>query len=241
MEAHDITAQEVADDLGVNAQRLKDIFRGKTRFPTDLVVEIPKAYDLRTEWWLHGAGEMFHPGSGGKRPTRRHVKRLIDERDQKEATGDGREILASTDGREFLLLPRYDVRVSAGGGSIIHSEQIVDYLAFNRIWYEREIGIPSGQVMLFEVHGDSMVPDLQDRELVFVHTAINSVASNGIYVLLHGEHLLIKKVSVRMDGKIEIKSSNESYGVETLTPEQAEQLVVVGRAKRAIPPIRRLP
>ena len=154
---------------------------------------------------------------------------------------DGREILEAADGRQYVGLPQYDIRVSAGGGAVIHSEQIVDILAFNRSWYEREIGIPVTQVALFEVHGDSMVPDLHDGDLAVIDLGKNAFTSNAIYVILEGDALRIKKVSVRVDGKIEIKSSNESYGVETLTPEQAEQIVVVGRAKRAFPRMRRLP
>jgi phage repressor protein C with HTH and peptisase S24 domain len=84
------------------------------------------------------------------------------------------EVLESSDGREFVLVPRYDVRVSAGGGSVIHSEQIVDHLSFQYDWFEREVGISPKHAVVVEVRGDSMVPDLHDGELVIIDTSQNS-------------------------------------------------------------------
>lgn len=147
----------------------------------------------------------------------------------------------ANDGREFVHLPRYDVRISAGGGAAVHSEQIVDYLSFSREWYDREIGIPPGQAALFEVHGNSMEPDLHDGDLAVIDLSKNTFKSPAIYVILEGDELRVKKVTLLPGGGVEIRSSNENYGVVTLTPEQAEQVKVLGRARRAFPRMRRLP
>ncbi len=86
-----------------------------------------------------------------------------------------------------------------------------------------------------------MEPDLYDGDLGVVDTGKNSIAGEAIYVILSGGELRIKWVKQRADGMVEIRSSNPRYGEELLTPEQAEQLVIVGRAKRALPRERRLP
>lgn len=239
MDAADLTVQMLANDLDENPQRLKDILRGKTRFPAELVVEIQRVYGVRSEWWLHGEGEMFLGDSIGARVERRHVKKrgqfLPDAEEAERGT------VTASDGRQIVVLPRYDVRISAGGGSTVHSEQIVDYLSFSRAWYEREVGIPPSQAALFEVHGNSMEPDLHDGDLAVIDLSKTSLKSPAIYVILEGDELRVKKVTLHPDGAVEIRSSNESYGAITLTPEQAEQIVVVGRARRAFPRMRRLP
>jgi phage repressor protein C with HTH and peptisase S24 domain len=240
MEALSLTNEDVAEDLGTNVQRVKDVLRGKTRFPTDFVVELPRVYHLNPQWWLHGEGEKFVDSGPSSKSTAPKLRRRRTGAPHGEAIEGGREVLEASDGREFVLLPRYDVRVSAGGGSLVHSEQIVDYYAFNRRWFEDRIGIPPAQAVLLEVHGDSMEPDLEDGDLVIVDTSKTSFVADAIYVILVNGALVIKRVSQRMDGKIEIRSSNEKYGAEILAPEEAERLIVVGRARRVLKE-RRLP
>ncbi len=192
-------------------------------------------------WLVAGTGPMYSKAEGEQLGGEEKFVYRFSRRSTDKSTGaEGREVLESDDGREFILLPRYDVRVSAGGGAVIHSEQIVDYYAFNRRWFEERVGISPSQVVLFEIHGDSMMPDLEDGELVLIDTSKTAFAGEAIYVILVGGELRIKWVKQRIDGHVEIRSSNERYGTEVLTAEQAEQLVIVGRARRALSD-RRLP
>lgn len=151
-------------------------------------------------------------------------------------------VVASEDGREFVLLPRYDVTVSAGNGIVVRSEQIVDYLAFSADWFHKNVGISPASAALIEVRGDSMTPVLQDGELVIVDTSCDAFKDDAIYVLQYSGALRIKNVRRRIDGKIEIKSANEDYGVELLTEQEAEAgtITIVGRARWALSG-RRLP
>ena len=57
-------------------------------------------------------------------------------------TGQGSEntqksFLGDSSMEGFVLVPRYNIEASAGGGSIIHSEQIVDHLAFKADWVHK--------------------------------------------------------------------------------------------------------
>ena len=141
-----------------------------------------------------------------------------------------------------MLVPRYDIRVSAGSGSIIHSEQIVDHYAFQAEWFAREVGIAPADAACVEVRGRSMEPDLYDREVTVIDLSKNRFIDDAIYVLHYADALRIKKVTVSLDGTVQIRSSNEAdYPPETVSAEQAQYITVVGRAKIAIPPIRRLP
>lgn len=224
-----------AAEVGLGDNLVRKYLEGATP-GLDKVVRICRAKGVSIAWLALGQGprQKGEESGAASAPPRRRA----------EATpGDGgaHEIVEALDGREFVLLPRYDVKVSAGGGSLVHSEQIVDYYAFNRRWFEERVGILPAQVVLLEVHGDSMEPDLFDGDLVLVDTSKTSFVSDAIYVLLIDGTLVIKRVNKRLDGHIEIRSSNDKYGAEVLTPEQAEQLVIVGRARRVLPKERRLP
>lgn len=142
----------------------------------------------------------------------------------------------------FIYVPRYSVKAHAGGGAAVESEQIVDYLAFKRDWFERNVGIGPDNAALIEVRGESMTPVLQDGELVIIDMSCTNLRDDAIYVLQYSGGLRIKSVRRRVDGKIEIRSANEDYGVEVLSEKEAEAgtFTIVGRARWALSG-RRLP
>lgn len=128
----------------------------------------------------------------------------------------------------FVMVPRYDVQASAGGGALIHSELIVDHLAFRQEWVSK-LGLVSQKLALIEVHGDSMEPALQNSDLVLIDLRSSDLAVDGIYVIQHRGHLLVKRVQCKFDGTVVIKSDNPAYETEVLKPEEADRLVIVGR------------
>lgn len=206
--------------------------------PGDLIQEIPKAFYLRDEWWLRGEGEMFNADKARVErdglvvgPKRMPVFRSAKTADQR----------ADVD-REYVRVPRYQIGAGAGGGLVVESEQIVDYFAFQAGWFARNVGVAPANAALIEVRGDSMTPVLSDGELVIVDTSCDAFKDDAIYVLQYSGALRIKSVRRRLDGKIEIRSANEDYGVEVLSEADAEAgtFTIVGRARWALSG-RRLP
>ena len=41
----------------------------------------------------------------------------------------------------YIQVPHYDVRASAGNGSVVHEENVVDHLVFKRDWVVRGMGL----------------------------------------------------------------------------------------------------
>ncbi len=130
---------------------------------------------------------------------------------------------------DFALVPRYDVRGSAGHGSIIHSEQIVDHLAFRADWVKTALGATEKDLVLISVKGDSMEPTISNEDLILVNMRENRIEDNAIYVLQHDGALLVKRIQRKMDGTVLIKSDNPLYEQEVLDSSQAESLRVLGR------------
>lgn len=144
----------------------------------------------------------------------------------------GRELRHETDlpaaPEGFVMVPRYDVQASAGNGSLIHSELVVDHLAFRLEWVTK-MGLIRQKLALIEVHGDSMAPSLQSNDLVLIDLRTCELAVDGIYVIQHHGHLLVKRIQCKFDGTVLIKSDNPAYESEALKPDEAERLVIVGR------------
>lgn len=136
--------------------------------------------------------------------------------------------VAATDSNGFVLVPRYEVQASAGGGTVVGSELIVDYLAFRKDWVSR-IGLSNHRLALIEVHGDSMEPTLKNSDLVLVDLRTPEDPVDGIYVIQHRGNLFVKRLQYCINGDVSIRSDNPAYMPEDLKSEDAERLTIIGR------------
>lgn len=129
----------------------------------------------------------------------------------------------------FVLVPRYDVHGSMGNGSVIHSEQIVDHLAFRAEWVRSALGASPEHLVLISAIGDSMEPTLRAGDLLLIDRSVTGVKHDSIYAFAVGDELRVKRVQRLYDGTLIVKSDNPGYASETLTPEQADKVSIVGR------------
>lgn len=130
---------------------------------------------------------------------------------------------------DLVFVPRHDVQASAGGGSIIHDESIVDHLAFKREWLTQSLGCSPTKVCVIEVRGDSMTPTINDADLLLLDMRGMAQKSEGVYVIQLADSLLVKRLRFKINGAVDVISDNARYGTETLTAKEADQLTVLGR------------
>lgn len=129
----------------------------------------------------------------------------------------------------FILVPHYEVQASAGNGSLVHSEQIVDYLAFKADWVRNTLGVAQKDLALISVKGDSMEPELSNEDLILVDMRKNRVEDNAIYVLQFDGTLLVKRIQRKLDGSMHVMSDNPRYEAEVVSADRAADLHVLGR------------
>ena len=129
----------------------------------------------------------------------------------------------------FILVPHYEVHASAGNGSLVHSEQIVDYLAFKADWVRNTLGVAQKDLALISVKGDSMEPVLSNEDLILIDMRKNRVEDNAIYVLQLDGTLLVKRIQRKLDGSLHVMSDNPRYEAEIVKAERAPELHVLGR------------
>lgn len=193
---------ELGLGLGVDSSKTFKVWKNRGAIPPSYYAKVAERSN-RSVAWLKTGEEAQHEFHGETRPS-------------------------PTLPIEFVMVPRYDVQASAGDGAVIHSELIVDYLAFRQEWVSR-MGLHQQKLALIEVHGDSMEPALHNSDLILIDLRASELTVNGIYTIQHRGHLLVKRIQVKLDGTVIIKSDNPAYEPEVLGPNEAEDLVVVGR------------
>lgn len=130
---------------------------------------------------------------------------------------------------DFVRVPRYDIRASAGPGALVNDESIVDHLAFKRSWLVGTLGLNPEQAALIDVAGDSMHGTIDDGDLILLDTRPQGSPQDGIYVINLRGALHVKRLRVRVTGEVDVVSDNAHYGAETISGEQLLQLQIVGR------------
>lgn len=123
-----------------------------------------------------------------------------------------------------------DVRAAAGNGQVTPTDQVSVMVAINAINWRNRVGANADKVKIITVYGDSMEGTLSHGDQVFVDTACNRFIDDAIYVIMQDGLLRIKRVKLKLDGGILVKSDNENgFGVEEYTRDQASEFKVVGK------------
>jgi len=123
-----------------------------------------------------------------------------------------------------------DVRAAAGGGQVTPTDQVSVMVAINAVNWRNRVGANADKVKIITVYGDSMEGTLSHGDQVFVDTACNKFIDDAIYVIMQDDLLRIKRVKLKLDGSILVKSDNENgFGIEEYTADQAANFRVVGK------------
>jgi phage repressor protein C with HTH and peptisase S24 domain len=116
---------------------------------------------------------------------------------------------------DLVLVPRYDVRASAGPGAVQINETAQGHMAFRPTWLRQLTGSRAGQLSMIRVEGDSMVPTLIDGDDILVDRgdAADRVR-DGVYVLRSDDVLVVKRLARNpANGRFTIRSDNPAYPV----------------------------
>lgn len=143
-------------------------------------------------------------------------------------------IAAAPDG--FVELPLLDVRAAAGAGALAQGFREEEYpfraeiIAFREDWL-RQLGISARFARILICDGDSMNPTIAHGDMMLVDTAIRDVRQDGIYVLVYSGLLKVKRVQMRRDGILLLKSDNPAYETEEVPMHEQPELIIEGRVR----------
>lgn len=129
---------------------------------------------------------------------------------------------------DVALIPMLDVIASAGPGVENARPYEIGKLPFPRSWLLR-LGLPERSARFLDSRGDSMVPTIPDGAICLVDTRFDRAGKDGIYVLVDGNHVRIKRIAIGWQGAIQLLSDNDRYVPETLAAPDAEALRIAGK------------
>ncbi|MCE7915845.1 MAG: S24 family peptidase [Nitrosomonas sp. PRO4] len=131
----------------------------------------------------------------------------------------------------FVSTPKYvlETRTTEGHTHMIHSEQIVDYLAFNKEWLDMSLDVRNNCLALITVKDDSMEPTLRSNDLILTDVRRGDLENNSIYVLQIKNELIVKRIQCKINGKVIVKSDNPNYESEELDELAAQSLHIIGK------------
>lgn len=128
---------------------------------------------------------------------------------------------------EFVVVPRIEVRLGAGGEAEVYDVEEKENYAFRRDWLLSR-GNPK-HMRLMTVVGDSMEPTLSEGDLVLVDLS-KTDPRDGIYALRIHTGLVVKRVQRMGKSRIRVISDNPKYPPQEFDLEsEGNDLAVIGK------------
>ena len=197
------------------------------KLPT--AISVARATSVRLEWLATGEGPMLAaPGEAGPAPAAgRHADQQLVTMQHPGAAPPG-----------YVLLPLVEAKAAAGSSGSLDSDKVVDFLAFSEDWVRNTLHRRPQNLALLEATGDSMDPTIRDGDILLVDTSVRDIQSSRVYVLQVNGALLVKRIQVRLDGSLVVKSDNPSYEPEVVRPDERSPLRILGQVVWQAGPVR---
>jgi len=176
--------------VGVSQAAISEIERDVPK-SSGLVIPIAKAFKVDVSYLTDGKENIS--------------KQIADNSDIIIIGGDRHGQVA--DPKEYVMIPRYDVRGSCGEGIDINEVNIVDGMPMPVAWIRAQ-NLPEAHLLaVIEASGDSMQPTIEDGQTLIVNTVDTDPKSTKIYLICIDGKLFIKRLIYTPTGWI-MRSDN---------------------------------
>lgn len=136
---------------------------------------------------------------------------------------------AARESLEFVTVKRLDIRVSAGRGHLVESEDEGGRLSF-RADFLRASGATPESTVSVSVKGDSMEPIIPNGSVILVNRGEVRVINGKVYALRVDGHVLVKRLFKTKAGFV-AKSDNTDGGYADIPLDaQHPDFNIIGRA-----------
>lgn len=199
-----MSVAEVAREADVNRTFVYDILRGRSQVPSlEKLTRVARVVKVEPEWLLSGKGRVH-----------------------------GGDPITEDYHNEFVAIQYAAVRPSMGGGAIVDTEDRPGRdFHFRRAWIRDRLKAAPSLLRVMAVQGDSMMPTLNDGDVILVDMNQRSPIPPGIFVLHDGMGLVAKRlehVPMSDPPRVRIISDNDRYTPYECT---ADEVNIVGRVR----------
>lgn len=200
MREYDLNSAQFADTIGFSPGLISLVLNGKSPATDKFIKAVCFKFKLSEEWLKTGEGPM---------------KSDVELSPSEEESA----VVAKASSEEFVTIPRFSDRISAGGGLVPINEVDIK-VAFRKDWILKK-GDPR-KMSLISVKGDSMEPTLMTDDLVLINHGHNHLdPQGGIYAIALDDCILIKRLQmVYPSGLVKVISDNNRYDSTELPLEQ---------------------
>ena len=141
--------------------------------------------------------------------------------------GIGPKILSQNNYHEiFEQVPKIKARLSAGGGSFETEPEIEELYSFRKDWLSKK-----GQakdMVLMDIFGNSMEPELKERDTVLIDQSQKAVLAGAIYAVGLADTIVVKRLEKRPKELVLI-SENRSYPMMSFEGEEMNSVRIIGK------------
>ena len=127
---------------------------------------------------------------------------------------------------DFHSVPKVQARLCAGGGSFEMDPHVKGYYSFKKEWLSRK-GV-ADQMVLMDVFGNSMTPEIKDGDTVLVDQAQKDILAGVIYAVGIDDTIMVKRIE-KHPQKLVLLSDNSEHAPIYLSGEEIESVRIIGK------------
>jgi phage repressor protein C with HTH and peptisase S24 domain len=143
-------------------------------------------------------------------------------------TGKGPTYLTPSPAQEYEFkgIPKVKARLCAGGGSFEVGSEIEGYYSFRTEWLAHKGS--SDHMVLMDIFGNSMTPELKDGDTVLVDESQKDVLAGALYAIGIDDTIMVKRVE-KHPQKLVLISDNKDYSPIFLHNEEMDTIRIIGK------------
>lgn len=131
--------------------------------------------------------------------------------------------------KQLITVAEYEVRLSAGPGALVESENQTGVWQFSRRYLVDELRLDPNGLAIVEVQGDSMEPTLKTGDRVLIDHTDRNPARPGVYAIWDSNATVVKRVEripASDPPQLVLISDNKNHNQYTVL---AELVNIIGR------------
>jgi len=126
----------------------------------------------------------------------------------------------------FLQVPKVKARLSAGSGSFETEPEIEEYYSFRNDWLSKKG--KSEDMVLMDIFGNSMEPELKERDTVLIDRSQKAVLAGAIYAIGLDDTIVVKRLEKRPK-ELVLFSENRGYPPISFRGEEMNSVRIIGK------------
>lgn len=133
------------------------------------------------------------------------------------------------DSSDCIEIEHIHINPSCGSGTVVLSDADVTPVKIGREIIKNIWNAKPENLKIFKASGDSMADTIEDNNILLVDTSKLDYRNGGVFLLTINNDWYIKRLRLRITGELDIISDNSKYPVETLLPDTAKEIKIIGR------------